>query len=85
APGSDPLDEPSSLSGTLRSNSGDQSPERSDGTTAHVSKCYDTISLPARPHHSFGSRNLARNAGFQPARPHLGDDTDLSNRPESIK
>ena len=32
APGSDPLDEPSSLSGTLRSNSRDQSPERSDGT-----------------------------------------------------
>jgi hypothetical protein len=43
ARGSDPLGEPFSFSGTLKSNTRDQSPERSEGTTRHITKFCDTL------------------------------------------
>jgi hypothetical protein len=45
ARGSDPLGEPFSFSGTLKSNTRDQSPERSNGTTRHSTKLCDSLFL----------------------------------------
>jgi hypothetical protein len=47
AQGSDPLDEPHSVSGTLTSNARDQSPERSDGTAGDCTVSETSFDVPS--------------------------------------